>query len=448
MARGSAVLSSGTSNSYGQQASAPSAAQAAQSAISTFLKVAPRKYYAILGTFPKTNGGGASSTATWQQPVPIIPSFCTAIDYTFLMKLKFTINKEASSVPGSLTISTFAPYSGIQQQLTLGGAPPWPYTEMTPWYLDSILHKTNYDWQYPGLGNDSQYFATILDQGPTKNNIGTSTTNVKPGTKITNTTTSDNVTKTYTFKFRVRQPLQRKRHLLWGSVPMGDPENRPKNTVQVSPLVGTLPEQSWATLAVGATTKGVTKTGCKVYAKYELAYIDLLPPSVQSTPQPTVNFGLQLTPFSITNLAAGVKTPITHRTAQLYTAIHHILVNKQKAVRANYFGLWDDQDQQSARWSFDAQANTFTEFFDRMQAVYRRYMNTGYYPADFEAGLFPEIPSVTPYDALMTPDASYASTFGIPITPAMSTVVQLPATTTATACYARVYSFGLVRVPY
>lgn len=441
-------MSSGTQNSYGQQASAPSAAQAAQSAIATFLRVAPRKYYSILGTFPKTNSGGSTSTVTWQQPVPIIPSFCTAIDYTFALPLKFTIGKKASTVNGSITVSSFAPYSGVQQQLTLGGAPPWPYTELTPWYFDSILHKVNYDWQYPGLGNNSQYFATILDQGPTANNIGTTTANVKPGTKVTNSSTTTNVTKTYTFKFRVRQQLQRKRHLLWGSIPMGDPENRPKVTIQLSPLVGTLPEQSWTTLAVGTTTKGVTAATCKVYAKYELAYIDLLPPSVQATPQPTVNFGLQLTPFSITNLAAGVLTPITHRTAQLYTAIHHILVNKQKAVRADYFGLWDDQDQQSARWSFDKQANTFTEFFDRTQAVYRRYFNTGYYPVDMEGGLFPEIASITPYDALMTPDASYASTFGIPITPAMSTLVRLPSGTTATNAYARVYSVGLVRVPY
>ena len=443
MARGSVVMSSGTSNTYGQQASAPSAAQAAQSAIATFLRIAPRKYYSILGTFPKTNSGGGTSTVTWQQPIPIIPSFATAIEYDFVLPLKFTIGKS-----GSLTFSSFLPYSGVQQQLTLGGAPPWPYTELTPWYFDAITRKVNYDWQYPGLGNNSQYFATILDQGPTPNNIGTSTANVKPGQKVSNTSTTTNVTKTYTFKFKVRQQLQRKRHLLWGSVPMGDPENRPKNTLQLSPLIGTLPEQSWSTLKVGATTAGVTKTGCKVYAKYELAYIDLLPPTVQSTPQPTVNFGLQLTPYSITNIAAGVLTPITHRTAQLYTAIHHILVNGQKAVRADYFGLWDDQDQQSARWSYDTQNNTFTQFFDNIQQTYRRYMQTGYYPVTLENGIYPEIPSVTPYDALMTPDASYAATFGIPITPAMSSVVRLPSGTTATKPYIRVYSVGLVRVPY
>ena len=444
---GSVLIGSGTQNSYGQQAQAPSSAQnTAKNALANFLKVAPKKWYAILGTFPATNAGGGTSTATWQQQIPIIPAFCTAIEYTFVLPLKFTIGKKVGTVTGSIHISPFAPYSGVQQQLTLGGAPPWPYTELTPWYLDYNNFHTNYDWQYPGLGNNSQYFATILDQGPTPNNIGTSTSNVKPGTVVKNSSTATNVTKTYTFKFGVRQQMQRKRHLLWGAIPMGDPENRPKNTIQISPLIGKQPEQVWATNSHGATTKGVTKATCKVYAKYELSYIDLLPPNVNATPQPSVNFGLQVTPFSITKLASGVLTPITHRTAQIYTAIHHILVNKQSPIRANYFGLWDDQDVQSARWAFDTQANNFNEYFKLNQRTWRRYFNTGQYSVTMVNGIYPEVPSVTPYDGLMSPDATYAAAFGVPVTPAMTTTLRF--TGTATTAYARVYSFGLVRVPY
>ena len=441
----SSLMSSGTSNSgYGQQANAPSAAQQAQAAIQNFLKVAPRKYYTILGTVAAGSSGGSTANVVWQQPVPIIPAFCTAIDYTIQLPVTLTLG----ATTGSATLSPLAPYSGVMQQLTLGGAPPWPLTELTPWYLDDITRRVNYDWNYPGLGNLEGYFSTILDQGPIPNLIGGGGS-LAPGSTVTNTTTAATNTN-YSWNFRVRQQLQRKRHLLWGAVPFGDPENRPQNNVQLAPLVGSNPEQSMFVNTAGTGTAAEVQSGqtVNVYAKYELAYIDLLPASITSVPQPLVNFGLQLTPFSITNLAAGILTPITHRTAQIYTRIHHLLINNALPIRSDYFGLWDDQDQQSARWSYDAQANTFTEYFDKLARTYRRYLNTGHYLADFEMGEYPEIPSVTPYDALMSPDASYAQTFGVPITPAMTTVVRIPSGTTLTNPYARVYSFGLIRVPY
>ena len=447
----SSVMSSGTSNSqYGRTAGTPSsAAQSAASAIATFLKVAPRKYYTILGTLATTSPGGANSQLIWQMPIPVIPAFCTAVDYDIQLPVKLTVGKKVGTVAGSVTVSPFAPYSAVMQQLTLGGAPPWPMFEMTPWYLDYNTHHVNYDWQYPGLGNNSGFFGTILDQGPIKQNIGTATTNVKPGTTVKNTLTTTVATKTYKFTFRIRQQLQRKRHLLWGCVPFGDPENRPNNVVQLSTLVGKTPTSNLFTNAVGgATTKAATKGTTKVYAKYELGYIDLLPPTITQIPQPLVNYGLQVTPFTITNLAAGVLQPITHRTAQIYTALHHILINNQAPLRADYFGLWDDQDQQSARYAYDAQNNTQQEWFDWAQRTYRRYFNTGHYFVDMENGVFPEIPSVTPYDALMSPDASYAQAFGVPVTPAMTTSFRIKATTTITTSKVRVYAFGLVRVPY
>lgn len=429
-------------NSYGRQANAGNAAQAAQAAIQNFLKVAPRKYYTILGTIAKTKTGGSTSNVTWTQSIPIIPAFCTAIDYTIQLPVTLTVTKTT----GSATLSAMAPYSGFSQQLTLGGAPPWPLMEMTPWAFDSQISHVNYDWNYVGLGNDTGYFSSILDQGPIPNKIG-GTGSLNPGTTVTNTGVT-NVNHTYDFTFRVRQQLQRKRHLIWGAIPMGDPENRPNNQVQLNALTGTDPELTMFTNIVGATTTAKTKTTVNVYAKYELAYIDLLPPEITQVPQPLVNFGLQVTPYQVTNLVAGNIQRITHRTAQIYTQIHHMLVNKQAPIRADYFGLWDDQDPQSARWAYDASQNTFTSYFDWVHRTYRRYFNTGHYVADFEHGLFPEIATLTPYDALMSPDASYAQTFTVPVTPAMTTAIRVPSGTSVTNAYCKLWSFGLVRVPY
>src|SRR6185437_14970425 len=138
------------------------AAQAALAAINSFLSIAPRKYYAILGTVASGNAGGATATAIFQQQIPIIPAFCTAIDYN--INLPVTLTLPAST--GVATLSPFAPYSAIANQITLGGAPPWPLTEMTPWYLDMVQHRVDYDPDYPGLGNNAGIFANILDQGP------------------------------------------------------------------------------------------------------------------------------------------------------------------------------------------------------------------------------------------------------------------------------------------
>jgi hypothetical protein len=48
----------------------------------------------------------------------------------------------------------------------------------------------------------------------------------------------------------------------------------------------------------------------------------------------------------------------------------------------------------------------------------------------------------------MSPDASYAQAFDLPVTPAMTTAIRIPAATTSVTPYVRNYEFGLVRVPY
>lgn len=423
-----------------------SAAQAALAAINNFLSVAPRKYYAILGTVASGSAGGANANVIWQQQIPIVPAFCTAIDYNITLPVTLTL-QAGSVTTQTATLSPFAPYSAVANQLTLGGAPPWPLTELTPWYMDMVQHRINYDPDYPGLGDNSGFFGSITDQGPLANEIGGSGS-LNPGSTVTNVTSAP-VSTNYNFQFKVRQQLQRKRHLLWGAVPFGDPENRPNNLMQILPLVGSNPEQSlFVNVGPNASNSVVLNGAATIQATYELAYIDLLPPSMTAVPNPQVGYGLQLVQFSTTGLAAGTIAPITHRTAMAYTSIHQLLINGELPLRADYFGLWDDQDVQSSRWNYDKQVNTFSEYFDKFQRELRRYPLTGQYVADFEGGVFPEIPSVTPYDAIMSPDQSYAQAFGVPVTPAMTTALRIPSGTSLSSPYIRTYSFGLVRVPY
>ena len=419
----------------------PSQAQVAQQAIANFLTVAPSKYISILGSVAAGNGGGNTAVVTWNSPIPVMPAFCTAVDYTITLPVSVTL----PATTGTATLSPFAPYSGVGNQITLGGAPPWAMTEFTPWYLDGITRGINQDPAYPGLGNEVGWFSTTLDEGPSAIQIGGSGS-LNPGQTVTNTTASP-VTTDYTFTFKLRQQLQRKRHLLSGAIPFGDPQNRPDNITQIFPLLGSLPEQNLFVAGDSGATVTLT-SAATVNATYELSYIDLLPPAVTTTPQPRVGYGLQLTQFSTSGLNAGTIYPITHRTAMLYTGIHHILVNNQLPIRSDYFGLWDNQDQQSARWAFDEQNNTFIEWFTNVKRIYRRYFPTGHYFVDMDGGEFPEIPSVTPLVKLMSPDQIYANDFGIPVTPAMSTAIRIPSGTSVSSPYVRSYSFGLVKVPY
>lgn len=446
-----------------------SQADAAANAITNFLTIAPRKYTTILGTVASGSQGGSSAVAVWQQQIPIVPAFCTALDYEIQLPIGWTVGTANAAV-----ISPFAPYCAISNQITLGGAPPWPLTELTPWYLDNIVHQQEYDPGFPGLGNNALWFGNsttinaitqgFLDQGPfpekisgTATGFGTSP-NGDPGSLLSAATAY-----TGTYQFRCRQQLQRKRHLMWGSIPMGDPQNRPANLTTINPLLGNLPEQNLiqainnTAFTVAAATNGTTN----IYATYELAYVDILYPGMNSAPQPTVGYGLQLNQFSTVGLNSGTIYPITHRTAMLYTSIHQLLINGPNASgtlatstpatprQADYYGLWDDQDQQSARWAYDAQVNTFQQWFVNIQRIYNRYFNTGHYLCNFESmGDMPELPSISPYMGLMSPDASYAQTFGIPVTPAMTTAIRLPQTMTAFSPYVRNYSFGMVKVPY
>ena len=420
--------------SGGATANTPqSQATQAQAALNSFLAIAPTKKYAIKGTL----AAGSVGPITWQEQIPIIPAFCTSVDYEITLTVTPTI------ASGTATWSQFAPYCAINQQMTLGGAPPWPYTELTAWHLDQSMHRQNWDEAYSGLGgqglasNANPAFANTLDYGVSGR---VPAFGADPGSAVTTAVAK-------TFQFNIRQQFQRKRHLLWGAIPFGDPENRPNNLISLNALVGNNPEANLIQASGGSTT-AVTSATLTVTAIYNLAYIDLLPPSIGTPPAPSVGYGLQLTPSSPSGLTSGNLYKMTHRTAQVYTAMHHILVNGAAPIQADYFGLWDDQDQQSARWSYDASVDTFNEYFTDYHRIYGKYPYIGVYTAELDDGLVPQLPSVTPLRALMTPDASYAQAFDLAVTPAMTTTLRIPSGTSASNPYVRTYEFGLVRVPY
>ncbi len=446
-------------------------AQASASSPALFLQNAPRKYYTIQGTVP-SGSGAAATQVTWNQQVPIIPAYCTNI----FLNIQQTYTVTFAANGDKCYVSPFAPYSGWNNQITLGGAPPWSPTELTPWYLDSLACRTDYDPSYTGLGGansgypSTNFFSNVLELGQSGwiNTIGSAapatsltaaatTDNLNPGVTITNTSGGVNATLTLHATFNVQMRMQRKRHLLWGAIPFGDPENRPNVLMQLLPTVGTNPEQCMfvSPSTNSAKITAVLASAATVNATYELQYIDLLPSGVQ-VPEPLVQFGLQLTAGNTAGMTAGSYAMVTHRTAQAYTAIHHILVDGgaggthafPQPIQGDYFGLWDDQDSQSARWAFDQMTNTYQQYFDKWHREKRSYPLIGQYTADFENGVFPEIPSVDPYDAIMSPDATYAQAFGIPVTPAMTTALRIPAGTTTVNPYIRTYTFGLVKVPY
>lgn len=413
------------------------------SMVEQFLKTTPTKPIAIVGTVASGASGGNTSNVVWQRNIPITPVYCTDIKLNIVLPV--TLSLPAS---GSATLSPFAPYSSYSQQLTLGGAPPWPFTELTAWYLDELIDKINYDPAYLGLGGDTGFFASIVDTGPNPVVIG-GAGSLNPGATVTNSATVS-ATYNYTFTFNVTIRLQRKRNYMYGSIPFGDAENRPDNEMQLNPLIGTKPENS---LFVNATSGAtcVLNGQSTVTATYVVRYVDLAYPGASySKPlAPIVALGLQLNTSTKNGITTtGNFVDMTHRTAMVYTQIHHLLINDELPIQSDYFGMWDDQEEQSARWSYDNSRNTFQDYFEDFHRKYGRYPLKGHYLAELERGDYPPISGVTPYNALMTPDENYAAQFSVPVTPAMTTVLRIPSSVTLSNAYIRNYSFGLVNIPY
>jgi hypothetical protein len=398
---------------------------------SEFLRVAAARDVVIQGSVPAGSAGGGSANVTWQDLVPTIPGLLVELEYQISFSVTLTV-----PAAGSATLSPYAPYSAWANQLTLGGAPPWPLTELTPWWLDEITEYCNYDPIYPGLGNNAPPAGNNLDAGPSPASFGTVPGTVRgPGTY------------TDVFNFIARIRLQQKRSLLYGAIPMGDPENKIRNVTQLLPLVGNNPEQNMYVGIIGAVTATLT-SAATVNAVYHVRYIDLLPSSDTKVPLPQIGYGVQLNANTSSIQNAGQQNKYYHRDSMAYLKIMSMLINNQVAQRASYFGLWDTQEQKSAKWEFDSQQNSFQAYFSQFKKTYRRYPPMGLYVADFVSGDFPEVPGVTPYNAIMSPDANYADAFDVAVTPAMTTTLSIPSGTAMNGGYQRVYSKGLVGVAY
>ena len=416
-------------------------AQSLTQANDVFLHYAPDTSMesSITGTLASASSGGSTALyALNPSTIPRVPMWCTEIEVTTTVEVTLTV-----PASGSVTVSPFAPYCGLSSQLTLAGAPPWVLMEHTPWYLDVISTRRGFDPGYSGLGNNSATpFSSNRDQGPTA--IAPAFA-ASPGSTITNSaTTTATYTHTWTWTDTIR--LQRRPKSLVGTVPFGDPKNRPAFKLMLNPLIGTTPEQNLyvsASSGVTATTASTSNTNII----FKGNRIDVVPQGVQ-VPNPTVLMGLTVNAYSSSIQNAGQIFPIPHQDAMLYNYIHHILVNNQNTVRADYFGTWLTQEQKSARFEYDASQNTFNRFFKEYHDKYGTYPITGTYTADLVGGSWPDLPSETPYMGIMTPDANYANNYGLVPTPNMQTAVRVPSGTTMNGAYVRVYSFGTVEVPY
>jgi hypothetical protein len=415
-------------------------ANAQQSNLATFLRYAPRVPLSapLVGTLATGAAGGSTSLFNFANDIPAVPFWCSEISITTTMVVILTNGATASQ---TVIVSPFAPYCFFSSQLTLAGAPPWALMEHTPWYLDLTFSDVGWagDPGYLGLGNNSTSpFTNTVDQGASANAFAAA-----PGATVT-VTGSGTVTHTWTWTDRII--LQRRRKRLFGAIPFGDPKNRPQFKMQLNPLIGTNPEQNAYVTAganITAATSGTT-TSVVVFVGHRL---DVLPPGV-AVPEPTVGMGLTVDSFSpaIQNAGSIFKTP--HQDAMLYQAIHHLLINNQLPIRADYWSLWLTEEQKSARWEYDNAQNTFDVYFREFWETWDRYPIKGHYMANFVNGEQPIIPSDTPYEAFVTPDYGYAQAFGIVPTPNMQTAIRVPSGTSMSGAYIRNYSFGLVTVPY
>ncbi len=414
----------------------------ASSNLAAFLRYAPRVPLSapLVGTLAAAAAGGGTSLFNFANDIPAVPFWCSEIYITTKMVVQLTNSATAAA---NVTVSPFAPYCFFSSQLTLAGAPPWALMEHTPWYLDAITRPEFWDSDpgYLGLGNISTVpFTNTVDQGLTASLNAFGAT---PGA-VVSVPGSGNVQHTWQWTDRIF--LQRAKKRLFGAIPFGDPKNRPQFKMQLNPLIGTLPEQAPYINAAGtvtAATVGVT-TSVVTFVGHRL---DVLPQGLQ-VPEPTVGMGLTVDSFSpaIQNAGSIFKQP--HQDAMLYHRIHHLLINNQLPIQADYWSLWLTEEQKSARWEYDNSQNTFDNYFREYFQRWGRYPVKGHYVADFVGGELPLLPSETPYEAFVTPDYGYGKAFGIVPTPNMQTAIRVPTGTSMVGAYIRNYSFGLVTVPY
>ena len=410
-----------------------------QGAVQAFLEITRPKPFAISGTLASGATGGSTSNIAWQQPIPTQPSFCQYIDYEITVPVALTL-----AAGESVTVSPFAPYSAFSQSLSIGGSNPWQLIELLPWALDAVERRINYGIDYPGLGDNTGYYASVLDQGPNAPNIGQAGS-LTPGATITNSGTAV-VTNDYTITFKVRQWLGMMQKSMWGYVPFGDTANEIVNNLQLNPLVGTNPTQSLFYNSTSTSNTAATNGTTTAIAVYALRTPTLAYPSIPVT-NPLIEFGRKLERRNVNTTAPGAQDYQKHTTGMLYTSMHHIALANNVPTELTYFARWVSEVSEGALAEYNAQLNTFNEYFTEYHSKYQRYPYKGQYSFDLTRGTYPPDPTLTPSIDIMTPSQTYATAFDIPVTPAMSTAWQFPTGATS-PLQVVMYDFGLVEVPY
>lgn len=422
---------------------------AEQAANAEFLQYAahlPRP--TLTGSIASGSAGGANSPVVWSRPLPVVPRWVTEIELDVTLPYTLTIPAGAT-----VRVSPYAPWSALQNRLTIAGSPPWDYVSLVPFWLDRVIRRRNFD---PAIGVPDQavtFADTFLgglppaqvDKGSWIFSTGNNT--FEPGQAITNGgTAAETITGTLQFVATIK--LQRRPDMMFGTIPNGDPQDRPDLEMQLSPLVGPQPENSLVQDINNSGATMVLSSAGTVNATWHSAGLDQLPNGVQPT-VPTVGLGWSINSFTTPVQNAGQIIPVAHNTAMLYQCIMQFLVNGQQPIDADYFGLWLTGEQTNARWEYDAVGlNNYASYFKKIKDTYGRWLPQGLHLADLVGGDNPEHPSDTPYIGIMSPDESYAAAFGIAFTPAMSTALRVPAGTNMNGGYIRTYTFGLVEVPY
>jgi hypothetical protein len=414
---------------------------AVAAAIATFMKYAATRSLVQTGTISSgASGSGTSGTVSWANVIPTSPVWCRRVRLQVTLPITLTIAAGAS-----ITISPYAPFSAMLATLQLSGAPAWPLTPLSAFFLDWITQYRNFDPSYAGLGVQEPTVSSnpYQDDGGAQWNFNS----YIPGQTITNSGTTAEVLN-FTWQFTAEIVLQRRMRNLIGTIPFGDPKNRPLLNLQLAPLIGAQPEQNaFVNSTSGSTTAVVGSGGATINATYPSYDLDLLPAGV-AVPNPQVGLGLTVSAQTLQISAAGKILYQLMQDAALYEKIHGILVNSELPIRADYFGLWTTQEQRDARWEFDASVGTFHDYYAQVHEHYGRFLPLGDYVADLFNGENPDNPGLDPYQGQMSPDVSYAQRFGVAPTPAMSLAVRVPSGTSISSAYFQLFQFELVTVPY
>ncbi len=383
----------------------------------------------LVGTITGPTAGGSLANTVWQSDIPKVSRWASEFDLFIQEEIAVTV-----PAGGGFTPSRLFPFNSVLVKLKFGGATYFDFISAHEFYLDEITNRVNRDPSYRGIGDASNSggVSQYQDDGGSQFDLG----GLTPGVAVNNTTTASTTTN-YTVTYRVKIQLQRFRDNCIGMIPLGDPGNRPAVSVQLAPIVGAREDQSplQDTGGAGGATFGVTAQtvgSVQVINVIRSKAIDTLEPGQTATP-PTVGYALFVNQKDTTIGSANSLTPVWMQENGIYLKVNVLTLAANSLVRNNYFSVWDDESQKTARSEYDASINNFADKFRDYQARYGRYLPFGVDVVDNVGGEDPNDPMLTPYDALMTDSVPLAAIWDLMPTPNMQIVTRLPSGTATTA---------------